>query len=96
MNNLDILEVAKSEFREAIRWYRDRSPVAARRFALEAKSSVVAIRDHPTRYPRWDDRHRYHLVNGFPYYVPYRIDPQGILIVAIFHASRDAANWTDR
>jgi len=96
MNSVGILEIAQGEFRDAIHWYRDPSPDTARRFALQVKSAISAIREHPTRYSRWDKRHRYYVVNGFPYYVPYRIDPQKILIVAVFHSSRDASAWTDR
>jgi plasmid stabilization system protein ParE len=96
MNNLDLLEIAKSEFREAIRWYHAESPESARRFALEVKSAVLAIREYPTRFHRWDKRYRFYIARGFPYYLPYRVDGDKIVVVAVFHTSRNSAAWTDR
>lgn len=96
MNNLDLLEIAQREFRDAIRWYRHDNLDAARRFAIEVKSAVSAIQANPTRYSRWDDRYRFFLLRKFPYYVAYRIEPDSIVLVAVFHTSRDASAWTDR
>jgi plasmid stabilization system protein ParE len=94
--DLDLLEIAKSEFRDAVRWYRSESPSVARRFALEVKAAIASIGSHPRRHPRWDDRYRFLLLNKFPYYVAYRIEPRAIVVVAVFHTSRDASAWIDR
>jgi plasmid stabilization system protein ParE len=96
MNKLELLDIAKSEFRDAIRWYRVQSPDVARRFALEIRAAVTAIREHPTRYLRWDKKYRYYIVNSFSYYLPYRMSGRSIIIVAVFHTSRDPAAWTGR
>jgi plasmid stabilization system protein ParE len=45
---------------------------------------------------RWDERYRFFLLRKFPYYVAYRIEPDHIVVVAVFHTSRDSTAWTDR
>ena len=52
MTNLDVLAIAGTEFRDAVRWYRSQSPPIARRFALTVKAAMAAIHESPTAYPR--------------------------------------------
>jgi plasmid stabilization system protein ParE len=96
MTEVDVLTVARREFREAIRWYRERSPRTSKRFALEVKSAIAAVREHPEQYPRWDDRYRYYLLKKFPCYVAYRHSSDKVVIVAVRHAAQDADAWLDR
>lgn len=96
MTQVDVLTQARGEFREAFHWYRDQSASAARRFALEVKSAIFAIRQSPEQYPHWDDRYRFYLLNKFPYYVAYRHTSDSIVIVAIRHASQDQGAWLGR
>lgn len=77
-------------------WYRGENPSTARRFALEVKAAIASISAHPTQHLRWDDRYRYFLLRKFPYYVVYRIEPQSVVVVAVFHTSRDSSAWTNR
>ncbi len=96
MNSLDVLTVARAEYREATAWYLEQSVVAAERFVTEVESAFDSIQRNPTRHPRWDDRYRFYLLRKFPYYVAFRIEPGKIVVVAVFHTSRDSAAWTDR
>ena len=96
MIDLDVLDIAKDEFRDAVRWYRGQSQPSARRFALEVRSAIASINEFPTRHPRWDNRYRFYLLQKFPYYVANRIEPESIVVVAVFHTARDSAAWTDR
>jgi hypothetical protein len=51
MIKVDVLLIAQLEFREGLHWYRERSMRAARRFALEVKAAIAAIREDPERFP---------------------------------------------
>ena len=96
MTPIDVLPAAQSEFREGVAWYRERNSRTARRFALEVKSAIAAIRQYPERYPHWDEVHRFYLVNDFPYYVAYRQVQDSVQIVAIRHAAQDQDAWKGR
>jgi plasmid stabilization system protein ParE len=90
------LDAARAEFRQARRWYRDQSEGATRRFALEVKSAISAIRQSPDLFPRWDKTFRYYLLNRFPFFIAYRYTEEQVTVVAIRHTSRDEGAWTDR
>jgi toxin ParE1/3/4 len=96
MNKLDVLSIARAEFKEATNWYLDQSSAAAERFVSEVEFAFDSIQSHPTQHLRWNNKYRYYIVNAFPYYVPYRMTSGGIVVVAVFHTSRDASAWTNR
>ena len=96
MNRLDLLTTARAEYRDATSWYRDQNPAVAARFVTEVEAALDSIQRHPSQHLRWDDRYRFCLLRGFPYYVPYRIEGDAIFVVAVFHTSRDSSAWTSR
>lgn len=57
-----ITEDAEQDYRESFCWYARKSQRAAEGFELEFGHALVAIAANPTRYPRCDDRHRFHLL----------------------------------
>ena len=96
MIKVDVLPIAQLEFREGLRWYRERSQRAARRFALEVKAAITAILQDPERFPRWNAVYRFSILGKFPYYVAYRLAEGRVVIVTIRHASRDQDAWRGR
>ncbi|HEY4234952.1 MAG TPA: type II toxin-antitoxin system RelE/ParE family toxin [Lacipirellulaceae bacterium] len=96
MNDFVFLNSARSEYNSAVDWYSSQSVRAAERFADEVESAIQSIIKNPEQHPRWNDQHRYYLLNDFPYFVGYRYLLDEILIVAVRHTSRDQDAWTDR
>jgi plasmid stabilization system protein ParE len=96
MNNFVLLEVAKSEYFSALQWYSGKSLAVAERFSSEFNAAIESIVRNPEQHPRWDDQHRYYLLNDFPYFVGYRYQPDEILIVAVRHTSQDQDVWVTR
>jgi len=96
MNEVDVLPVARGEFREAFHWYRGRSASTGRRFALAVKSAIAAIRAHPDQHLRWDETYNFCLLRRFPYYVAYRRVADLVVIVAIRHSAQDQGAWKGR
>jgi plasmid stabilization system protein ParE len=96
MTKIDVLEQARVEFRAARQWYRELNPVAAKRFAMEVKSAIAAIRRNPDWYARWNDSYRFYLLKRFPFFVAYRHTKELIVIVAVRHTSRDQDAWKGR
>jgi hypothetical protein len=65
-------------------------------FALEVKAAITTIRNDPERFPRWNDRYRFAILDKYPYYIAYRVKADVVVIVAIRHASRDQDAWKGR
>lgn len=54
------------------------------------------IADHPAQYRIVDGDVRGVLVGRFPYCVYYRVKPDRVVIIAVFHTSRDPSHWQRR
>jgi toxin ParE1/3/4 len=65
-------------------------------FVDEVQAALDAIADHPGRYAVASGDIREAPVNRFPYCVYYRVRAGRVVVVAIFHASRDPAVWQSR
>jgi len=55
----------------------------------EVDRVLVLIRDQPTLFPLADADVRVTPIRRFPYAVYFRIKPARIVVVAVFHTSRD-------
>ena len=71
MKPLRIVDPAELEFREATKWYRERDPRVAGRFAAEARKTLRLIEQFPRiggSVPGVDDRDvRRMPIHSFPY-----------------------------
>lgn len=89
--------LAAEEYRGAVRWYERRSRGAAERFVAAMRSAILAIREHPNRWPVLVGNYRHLPLDRFPYSIIFR--PRGeqdVEIVAIAHASRRPGYWRQR
>ena len=80
----------------AARWYRDRSPRAAKRFANELNQAIDKILDAPHRWPRGPNGTRKIKLPCFPFAVIYRESRNTIEILAVAHGRRCPGYWTNR
>ena len=88
--------IARAEFDDAGDWYEARRPGLGAAFAAAVQTVLDRIADNPTSYAvAWKDV-REALVSGFPYCVYYREVPGQILVLAVFHTSRDPSVWQNR
>jgi plasmid stabilization system protein ParE len=79
-------------------WY-DEHTGKGDHFLASVESTVEDIASAPWRWPlvsgvRPSTRRR--LMRGYPYSVFYRIDDEGVLIVALAHQSREYLYWLGR
>lgn len=77
-------------------WYRERSELAARAFALEFEHAIKRIRQAPYRYPVYLSDTRRLILPRFPFAVIYRVDEVVIEIVAVAHHKRKPGYWKTR
>jgi len=87
---------AKGEFSDALGFYHEIDIELADRLNHEIARAIRTITDNPQiRRLRQNSWRRYNL-NRFPYHLPYTIENDGIVILAIAHNSRKPGYWKDR
>jgi plasmid stabilization system protein ParE len=92
-----ILAAAQTEAYEAFRWYEQEERGVGERFRAAIRRTLESIRANPLRFPSTHDTHvRRALVKNFPYAVFFSTTDNEILIIAIFHTSRDPETLLDR
>ena len=87
---------ARRDFVEAIDWYAERSPNAARAFQEAVKSAGLAISKAPELWPTYLLGTRRYLLKRFPFALVYRLTDEQIQIIAVAHGSRRPGYWADR
>jgi plasmid stabilization system protein ParE len=90
------LPSAESDYIGALAWYMERSERAAVGFEAAVNAALRSIAVAPTRWPFCDGRHRLYVLRRYPYSVIYRVESDGVLVVAVAHAKRSADFWRDR
>jgi plasmid stabilization system protein ParE len=88
--------VAQAEFDDAATWYERQSPGLGADFVSEVQKVLDTISNQPQRYPLASGDVREAPVSRFPYCVYYRVKPDRIVVIAVFHTARDPAIWQAR
>jgi plasmid stabilization system protein ParE len=86
---------AKTEFRDAVLWYDEKSPGLGDEFARSVRAAADLISSGPERWPTKNGLRRY-VLRRFPFTIAYRFDSDVVEILAVAHHSRDPAAWVDR
>jgi toxin ParE1/3/4 len=90
------LPEAQSEFDAAIDWYRDRGADLAKDFVTRIQTVVKQIAATPKMHATVYGEVRKAVVSRFPYIVLYREDAGELIVISVFHTSRDPADWQSR
>jgi len=94
---VEILPRALVDAQEARAWYEAQREGLGREFEATLIAAIAAISRFPEIYPQVAGSVRRCMLGRFPFGVFYDLpaDDQ-IVIVAVFHASRDPAGWRER
>jgi plasmid stabilization system protein ParE len=87
---------ARTEALEAQDWYEAQMPGLGERFRAEIEGAVERIAAGPLHFPRILQDVRRARLHVFPYALFFRIEPEALLVIACFHASRDPQRWRVR
>ena len=87
---------ASAEFIEASAWYETKRLGLALEFMAEIDRCVSLASEHPLRFAVVREDIRRIVVNHFPYSVYFRAEEHRIVVLAVFHGSRDPVIWLDR
>jgi plasmid stabilization system protein ParE len=86
---------AQAEFDDAVDWYGQKNNRGAA-FALAVKKALEQVAANPFSYPEVFEDVREILVRKYPYVIYYRILSNTIVVISVFHTSRDPAIWQAR
>ena len=90
------LPEAKAEFDEAAEWYESRRRGLGRNFISKVRGVIKRITTNPRLFGKVHGDIRQTLIERFPYSVLYQEDKQEIIVVAVFHSSRNPDVWKKR
>ena len=91
-----LLPEARAEFDQATDWYEQQRTGLGTAFVTRVRDVFDRIAADPQRHAMVYRDVRKVLVPKFPYVVLYREAPGEILIVSVFHTSRDPSIWRSR
>ena len=87
---------AELELREAHHWYEEREPGLGADFIRRVDACVQTISDHPEIFPAVYKQVRQGVLKRFPYSILYFAAGDRVIVVSVFHASRDPEIWRRR
>lgn len=87
---------AQAEFDDSAAWYGAQRPGLGALFVAEVQQVLDTIANQPNRYPVASGDVREAPVQRFPYCVYYRVKPDRVVVIAVFHTARDPATWQSR
>ena len=87
---------ASAEFIEASTWYETKRVGLALEFISEIDRCVSLASNDPLQFAVVREDVRRIVANRFPYSVYFREEKHRIVVLAVFHGSRDPAIWQAR
>ena len=87
---------ASAEFIEASAWYESKRLGLGLEFMTEIDRCVSLVSEHHLQYAVVREDIRRVVTNRFPYSVYFRVEKHRIVVLAVFHGSRNPAIWLAR
>jgi plasmid stabilization system protein ParE len=87
---------ARAEFDGAFDWYEQQRPGLGVDFVTQVQAVLDRISATPELYAQVFQDVRRAVVQRFPYAVFYKIEPQQVVVLAVFHSRRDPKIWQER
>ena len=96
--NLPVIlrRIAQAKFDDAADWYEGQRAGRGAAFTAAVRRVLVAIGARPEAHPEVHGDVREALVARYPYAIHYRPGLGQVTVLAVFHASRDPAEWQKR
>ena len=92
----ELLNEAEEEFLEAIMWYESREAGLGKRFRYEIAYVLNRIVENPLLWRERSGGYRRVNCPVFPYYIPYFIRGEKIIIAAVANSRRKPGYWKSR
>ena len=90
------LQEAATEFEAALEWYEQQHAGLGVRFVSEVVAAAQRAAESPLLHATVHNNLRFARVKRFPYSVIFREESSRIVVIAVFHTSRDPETWQHR
>ena len=88
--NLVLRRIAAQEFEDSIAWYENRCEGLGREFRAVIEENFQRISNNPRRFPKVrGEVRRVVILRRFPFVIHFVIEAKQIVILSVFHTSRD-------
>jgi plasmid stabilization system protein ParE len=87
--SLSIAEAAENDIRDAFMWYEEQKEGLGKRFEEHITKAMESIRSSPVKTQIRYNNTRIFFQDKFPFGIHFQIIENQVLIVAVFHTSRD-------
>lgn len=96
--SIEIAEAAEDDIREAFIWYEDQKDDLGSLFEDHTNQAIDSIQSNPLKTQIRHNNTRVFFLEKIPYGIHFQANEKekSILIVAVFHTSRDPKKWTER
>jgi plasmid stabilization system protein ParE len=94
--SMSFLPEAERDIEDVCSWYERRSEGLGRAFLQSVQNVLDTIELYPRMYPVARDEVRRAEVARFPYGIVYIIEGDDILVIGVFHNSREPNQWLSR
>tara|TARA_R110002074_G_scaffold43285_1_gene112992 strand:+ start:582 stop:884 length:303 start_codon:yes stop_codon:yes gene_type:complete len=96
--SISIAEVAENDIRKAFLWYEEQKTNLGSLFGQHVSKAVESIQANPLKTQIRYANTRIFFLKKFPFGIHFRVNEtkNQVLIVAVFHTSKDAESWTLR
>lgn len=91
-----LLPQARQDVADAFAWYQRQNPGLGLDFVRCLEATLHSIQRRPLMYPAVLGEYHRALVRRFPYAIFYDIEPERIVVHAVFHCSQDPDKWQTR
>jgi len=96
VSRVRFLAEAEAEFLHEVAYYAERQPNGAVRFREAVGAAIARALAFPKAGPTYLVRTRRVFVRGYPFFVVYREEPEGIAVFALVHETRRPGYWSSR
>lgn len=93
---IKILPDAEADIREAVMWYESQKIGLGERFVESLNTVFTLICERPASFPIVHRDIRRALTKRFPFGVFFLLEEDTVMVLAVYHASRDPRNWKNR
>jgi plasmid stabilization system protein ParE len=96
VNRARFLEEAEAEFLKEVQYYADVQANGAVRFRMAVEEAAARALSFPLAGQPYRSRTRRVFVKGYPFFLVYLPEPEGVVILAVVHEARRPGYWLTR
>ena len=86
---------AERDLTEAYGWYEDQRVGLGEEFLSCVEAAIESVKRNPEMYERLHGEVRRVLTRRFPFGIFFIFEGNQIVVISVFHASRDPKKWED-